>query len=87
VLRAMAKQHGEVAVIAAAQGRREGTLSDNEMQVVKEKYMGALLVKDLKSVTLDQLQKVLEPEHLFDRFAARKANQVGGTKDFLDIKG
>ena len=83
----MAKQHGEVAVIAAAQGRREGTLSDNEMQVVKEKYLTVLNVKDLKSVPLEQLQKILEPEHLFDRFAARKANQVGASKDFLAIKG
>jgi hypothetical protein len=38
-------------------------------------------------VTLDELASVLRPEALFERFAARKANQVGATKEFLEVKG
>lgn len=29
----------------------------------------------------------LKPDSLFERFAARKANQIGATKEFLEIKG
>lgn len=29
----------------------------------------------------------LKPEQLFEKFAARKANQIGATKEFLEIKG
>jgi len=30
---------------------------------------------------------VLKADSLFERFAARKANKVGGTKEFMEIKG
>ena len=29
----------------------------------------------------------IEPESLLERFAARKAHQIGATKDFLNIRG
>jgi len=34
-----------------------------------------------------ELARVLEHDTLLERFAARKANHVGATKDFLEIKG
>lgn len=55
--------------------------------MVKEKFMEYLAVKDLKEVSVETLSAILEPEHLFERFAARKANQVGSTKEFLQVKG
>ena len=53
VLRAMAKEHGEVAIIAAAQGRREGQLTDNEINMIKEKYMTVFNIKDLKNTSIE----------------------------------
>jgi hypothetical protein len=29
----------------------------------------------------------LEPDSLLERFAAKKANKVGATKEFIDMKG
>lgn len=49
--------------------------------------MEILGVKDLKTVELATLQQLLKPDTLFERFAARKANQVGATKEFLEVKG
>jgi hypothetical protein len=46
------------------------------------------LQKDsLALVQVPDLLRVLEPESLFERFAARKANMLSGNKDFLSVKG
>lgn len=50
-------------------------------------YKEILEVDNLKGVSLDQLYQVLEPESLFERFAARKKAGLGATKDFLEVKG
>jgi len=42
---------------------------------------------DLKNVSMETLISLLDPDTLFERFAARKANQAGGTTEFLAIKG
>lgn len=49
--------------------------------------MEILQTNDLTRVALDTLMNELKPESLFERFAARKANQVGATKEFMEIKG
>ena len=41
----------------------------------------------MSKVSVKQLLEVLQPEALLERFAAKKANKVGKTSDFLDIKG
>ena len=62
-------------------------MSDADVQDVRELYMEILGTKDLSQVGLDVLAGYLKPESLFERFAARKANQVGATNEFLEIKG
>ena len=49
--------------------------------------MEILNVNDLSKVTVKDLHEVLQPDSLLERFAAKKANGVGATKDFLEIKG
>ena len=49
--------------------------------------MEILETNDLKGQSLDTLMNLLKPDTLFERFAARKANQIGATKEFLEIKG
>ena len=49
--------------------------------------MDILGTQNLQDVSLYELMKHLKPDTLFERFAARKANQVGATKEFLEIKG
>jgi hypothetical protein len=53
------------------------------MQLFKE----ILGVTDLRKISLDEMYKILEPESLFERFAARKAAGLGATKDFLSVRG
>ena len=62
-------------------------MTDAEVQQVKELYMDIIETNDLKNQSLDTLMNLLKPDTLFERFAARKANQVGAHKDFLEIKG
>lgn len=62
-------------------------MTDAEVSQVKELYMDILDTNDLKGQSLDTLMNLLKPDTLFERFAARKANQVGATKEFLEIKG
>ena len=62
-------------------------MSEADVQNVKELYMEILQVNNLADVSLEVLMQYLKPDTLFERFAARKANQVGATKDFLEIKG
>lgn len=49
--------------------------------------MEVLETNDLAQYTLEDLISMLKPESLHERFAARKANQVGHNKEFLEIKG
>lgn len=62
-------------------------MSDDDVKEVKLLYMDILETSNLSSVTLDELMDVLKPDSLFERFAARKANKVGASKEFMEIKG
>lgn len=86
-LRSISKAKGEAPVLNAAQGIKHNSLSDNEITQIKELYKEILEVNDLTSVPLDELAEQLKPDSLFERFAYRKAVQIGATKDFMDVKG
>ena len=86
-LRSLARTKGEMAILSAAQGQKHESMTEAEVQQVKELYMDILETNDLKGQSLDTLMNMLKPDTLFERFAARKANQVGATKEFLEIKG
>lgn len=86
-LRSIARAKGEAAVLAAAQGQKHEQMSEADFQNVRELYMDILETKNLQEVDLKTFSDFLKPESLFERFAARKANQVGATKEFLEIKG
>ena len=86
-LRSIARAKGEPAVLAAAQGQRQDQMSEADVQNVRELYMEILGTTNLADISLDELMSILKPDTLFERFAARKACQVGATKEFLEIKG
>ena len=44
-------------------------------------------VDNLIDVGADQILELLKPKTLLERFAARKVNKVGATREFLDVKG
>lgn len=62
-------------------------MTELECQNVRDLYMEVTECNDLSALSLDDLMTVLKPESLHERFAARKANQVGHNKEFLEIKG
>lgn len=86
-LRSIARQKGEKATLMAAQGKRVDPLTENEVQQIRDLYMEVLGENDLSKVPLDRLMACLRPKALFERFAARKANQVGSVQEFMEIKG
>lgn len=73
-LRSLARMKGEMAILAAAQGQKQDSMSETEIQQVKDLYMEILETNDLKNQSLDTLMNLLKPDTLFERFAARKAN-------------
>ena len=89
-LRVQAKVHGEKAVIAIARGIHDDSTSgingDEERDIIAT-FKDCLDVTDLSKVSVDRLFDALQPESLLERFAAKKANKVGRTADFLEIKG
>jgi|TARA_B110000305_G_scaffold233473_1_gene289938 hypothetical protein len=86
-LRSLARQKGDAAILAAAQGSKRENMTDEEAAEVRSLYMEVLELPNLSKVTLDEFMDVLRADTLFERFAARKANQVGATKEFMEIKG
>jgi hypothetical protein len=77
-------------VIAIARGIRDDSTSginvEEEREIVAT-FKECLDVTDLSKVSVDRLFEALQPESLLERFAAKKANKVGKTADFLEIKG
>lgn len=62
-------------------------MSEDEVKEVRALFIDCLEKPNLGDATLDELMEVLKPDSLFERFAARKANKVGATKEFMEIKG
>lgn len=77
-LRSISREKGEASVLAAAQGQKRENVSDDDAKNIRDLY-SEILDKDLNKASLDDLLQILKPETLFERFAARKANQVGAT--------
>lgn len=50
-------------------------------------YKDILDTKDLNRVSLETLSDILSPDSLFERFAFRKQHAIGGTAEFLSLKG
>ena len=50
-------------------------------------YKDILDVKNLNSVSIETLSEILQPDSLFERFAFRKQHAIGGTAEFLSLKG
>lgn len=73
-------------VVAVADGSRQ---ADNEAEgrEIKDLYKDILKKDNLTGIPVSELNAVLQPTTLLERFAARKSNQVGATKDFVAIKG
>jgi len=73
-------------VVSVADGSR---VADNEAEgrEIKDLYKDILKKDNLNGVPVSELNAVLQPTTLLERFAARKSNQVGATKDFVAIKG
>lgn len=57
------------------------------MKEIRALYMEITEAPSISKLSLDELMEHLKPDTLFERFAARKANQVGAHKEFMDIKG
>jgi hypothetical protein len=62
-------------------------ISENEQREIKSLFMEILGTRDLQSVDVKDLHSALQPDSLLERFAARNANKIGPTKDFLTLKG
>ena len=86
-LRMMARVRGEMAVIAAAQGNRRDQVTDKELVEIQNLYKEALQTRNLTVCSVEELNQVLQPESLFEKFAYRKAHNLAGSKEFLAMKG
>jgi hypothetical protein len=77
-------------VIAIARGIHDDSTSginaDEERDIIAT-FKDCLEVTDLSKVSVDRLFDALQPDSLLERFAAKKANKVGKTADFLEMKG
>jgi len=90
LLRHYAKQHGQGMILEIAQGMKNidsKKIKESEQREIRELFLDVLECKSLSDLSIKDLMKVLEPDTLLERFAARKANQLGATKDFVEIKG
>ena len=77
-------------MIAIARGIHDESTSGINVEEEREiiaTFKECLDVTDLSKVSVDRLFEALQPESLLERFAAKKANKVGKTADFLEIKG
>ena len=87
-LRNIARTKGEEGVIDVAldiKSKHTEKITDEEAIQIRE-TVKEILGKS-ENIGINDVYPLLQPDTLFERFAARKQNQVGATKDFLDIKG
>jgi hypothetical protein len=92
-LRVAANEYGKATIINIARGK-----CDNKLEGIKDseaqdfvncfKYiLGLKPEEDLSKQSVNELNEILEPDGLLERFAAKKANKVGKNNEFLSIKG
>ena len=81
---------GDQAVMEVAQGINSpltSAISEPDKSAIIKLYQDILGVKDTKVLSAKDLIAPLKQVSLLERFAARKANNLGGHKDFLDLQG
>ena len=83
----MARVRGDMAIIAAAQGNKTEQMQDKDVAQVQELFKEILNTKNLHMCSVEELNAVLQPESLFERFAYRRAHNLAGSKEFLAMKG
>lgn len=83
----MARVRGEECVLAAAHGTIREPMNEKDMKQVQVWYKDILETSELNSISLETLSNLLQPESLFERFAYRKAHAIGGSTEFLSLKG
>ena len=83
----MARVKGEEGVLAAAHGTLRSPMNEKDLYDVQFWYKDILETSDLSSISLETLSGLLQPESLFERFAYRKAHAIGGSTEFLSLKG
>ena len=83
----MARVRGEECVLAAAHGTIKEPMQEKDMRQVQMWYKDILETKDLNSISIETFSQILEPDSLFERFAYRKAHAIGGSNEFLSLKG
>jgi hypothetical protein len=85
-LKSFAAKKSAEYVVSVADGSRQ---ADNEAEgrEIKDLYKDILKKDNLSGIPVSELNAVLQPTTLLERFAARKENKVGANKDFVAIKG
>jgi solute carrier family 8 (sodium/calcium exchanger) len=81
---------GDRAVIEVAQGISStftNEVSEQDKNGIIRLYREILGTDNLAKVSAKELHAPLQPASLLERFAARKANNLGGHKDFLALQG
>lgn len=83
----MARVRGEECVLAAAHGTIKEPMNEKDMRQVQMWYKDILETSELNQISLETLNNLLQPESLFERFAYRKQHAIGGSAEFLSLKG
>lgn len=91
-LRQFSKQlnGGDQAVMEVAQGISSAytkAISEQDKNAIIKLYQEILNCKDVSKQSAKDLHSPLLPTSLLEKFAARKANNFGGHKDFLELQG
>ena len=58
-----------------------------EQKEIRQLFKEILNEEDLTKCDVPQLLQLLQPDSLLERFAAKKANNVTATKDFVNLSG
>lgn len=61
--------------------------TDVEQKEIRQLFKEILEVDDLSKVEVPTLLNLLQPDSLLERFAAKKANNMVHTKDFVNLNG
>ena len=87
-IRILAKTYGEKSVIQIGMGQKPDMLiPEKDRFDVLFCFKSLLDKQDLSGVDAKTFSELLQPDSLLERFAAKKANKVGGDKDFVNMKG
>lgn len=82
--------NGDKIMIEVVQGVKNlytEKVSSADKQTIKGLFKEILEVDDVSKVGVADLAECLQPDSMFERFAARKACGAAAGRDFLDIKG